>query len=173
MNCDVIKFARVGEKSDKLFSARIFPEENMFTVEVRAYNGDAQPMAGDAIPRSEYENYDPFLVFEFYQKDSVVALRDTCNWIIDTLTAQIAEMESKQNNALSEKAIEKGCLTWNERINQMTAEEKAKLIDDLTNECPYALGYSHQNPCAHYEECQECWLEFLNSPYTEGEKHEG
>ena len=91
MSCEVIKFARLREKSNKIFSAHIFPEENMFTVEVRAYNGDAQPMAGDAISRSEYENYDPFLVFEFYQKDSVVALRDTCNWIIDTLTEKESE----------------------------------------------------------------------------------
>ena len=83
--CEVIKFARAGEKSNKLFSAHIFPEDQILTVEVRAYNGDAQPMAGDHIPRSEYEKYDPFLVFEFYQKDSVVSLRDTCNWIIDTL----------------------------------------------------------------------------------------
>ena len=44
---------------------------------------------------------------------------------IDLALAQIAEMESKQNNALSEKASEKGCVTWNERINQMTVEEKA------------------------------------------------
>jgi hypothetical protein len=59
-------------------------------------------------------------------------------------------------------------LTWNERINQMTVEEKAKFIDNITTECPYVLGYSRQNPCDHYEECQECWIEFLNSPYTEG-----
>lgn len=93
--CEVIKFARAGEKSNKLFSAHIFPEDQILTVEVRAYNGGAQPMAGDHIPRSEYEKYDPFLVFEFYQKDSVVSLRDTCNWIIDTL-------EEKEKDAATE-----------------------------------------------------------------------
>ena len=93
MSCEVVKFARVGEKADKLFTAHIFLEDNVFTVEVRKYSGDAQPMAGDAIPREEYEKYDPFLVLEFYQKESVEALRDTCNWIIDTLTK--AESEDK------------------------------------------------------------------------------
>ena len=88
MSCDVIKFARAGEKSDKMFSAHIFPSDNMFTVEVRAYDGEEEHLAGDHIPRTEYENHDPFLVFEFYQKESVEALRDTCNWIIDTLNAK-------------------------------------------------------------------------------------
>lgn len=95
LTCEVIKFARAGEESDKLFTAHIFPEEQIFTVEVRAYNGAARPVAGDVIPRSEYENYDPFLTFEFYQKESVIALRDTCNWIIDTLEGKDIATEPK------------------------------------------------------------------------------
>ena len=95
VSCEVIKFARAGEKSDKMFSAHIFPEEQTFTVEVRAYNGETHHVAGDICPREEYENYDPLLVFEFYQKESVVALRDTCNWIIDTLEENDADHEPK------------------------------------------------------------------------------
>lgn len=43
MNCDVIKFARSGEKSDKIFTAHIFPEEQKLTVEVRARRASLRP----------------------------------------------------------------------------------------------------------------------------------
>lgn len=82
---EIIKFARPGEPSNKIITAHIFPEEKMFTIELRAYNGDEPKMAGDVTPRSDYEKYVPILAFEFYQKASVVALRDTCNWLIDAL----------------------------------------------------------------------------------------
>jgi hypothetical protein len=100
-----------------------------------------------AIQEFEDNAYHPSLKPEIGEKAKAVALR--------VLRAEFARQDAKP-------------LTWNERINQMTVEEKAKFIDNITTECPYVLGYSRQNPCDHYEECQECWIEFLNSPYTEG-----
>ena len=83
---------------------------------------------------------------------------------IDLALAQIAEMESKQNNALSEKASEKGCLTWNERINQMSADEKGEFF--ATFNCIESIqpGYD----CSQHENCKECMIAFFASPYTEG-----
>ena len=89
--------------------------------------------------------------------------------MIDIALAQIAEIESKQNNALSEKASEKGCMTWNERINQMTVEEKADVAVILSKRCARAL---EKESCPDLT-CWQCFIEFFNSPYTEGEKHEG
>ena len=83
---------------------------------------------------------------------------------IDLALAQIAEMESKQNNALSEKAIEKGCMTWNERINQMTVEEKADVAVIMSRRCSDALS---KKICPDMT-CWQCFIEYLNSPYTEG-----
>lgn len=86
---------------------------------------------------------------------------------IPTALAQIAEMEIKQKELLSEKAIEKGCLTWSERINQMTVEEKAIFL--TTNVQIDCEGFckAHKTGCDN--ECKCHMAEFLNSPYTEGE----
>ena len=84
---------------------------------------------------------------------------------IDLALAQIAEMESKQNNALSEKASEKGCVTWNERINQMTVEEKAKWLYDM-DVC--RVSSISIEECNSYGHCMDCMKNMLNSPYTEG-----
>ena len=83
---------------------------------------------------------------------------------VNIALAQIAEMESKQNNALSEKASEKGCLTWNERINQMSADEKGEFF--ATFNCIESIqpGYD----CSQHENCKECMIAFFASPYTEG-----
>ena len=78
--------------------------------------------------------------------------------------AQIEEMESKQNNALSEKASEKGCLTWNDRINQMTVEEKGEFFAMFN--CPTSLQSGYD--CSKHANCIECMTAFFASPYTEG-----
>ena len=89
--------------------------------------------------------------------------------MVDLALAQIAEMDSKQNNALSEKASEKGCMTWNERINQMTVEEKAKfLTTNVQIDCEMFCKLSID--CCCNGQCEEYMKEWLNSPYTEGEK---
>ena len=79
--------------------------------------------------------------------------------------AQIAEMESNEKALLSEKASEKGCMTWNERINQMTVEEKADVAVIISKRCSTAL---EKESCPDLT-CWQCFIEFLNSPYTEGE----
>ena len=75
---------------------------------------------------------------------------------IDVALAQIAEMESAEKP-----------MTWNERINQMTVEEKAKWMSER--------GYCPENflDCDMYEDCKACWKAVLASPYspyTEGEQ---
>ena len=57
-------------------------------------------------------------------------------------------------------------LTWNERINQMTVEEKAKWFDAHMDWCPFDICTENQN-------CEYCYAKFLASPYTEGEKENG
>ena len=56
-------------------------------------------------------------------------------------------------------------LTWNERINQMTVEEKADVAVILSKRCARAL---EKESCPDIT-CWQCFIEFLNSPYTEGE----
>lgn len=70
---------------------------------------------------------------------------------IDLALAQIAEMESADNP-----------LTWNERINQMTVEEKAQWLRGIVS-CEGCGIPKCGNQCA------ESWRSYLNSPYTEGE----
>ena len=56
-------------------------------------------------------------------------------------------------------------LTWNERINQMTVEEKADVAVIISNRCSAAL---EKESCPDLT-CWQCFIEFLDSPYTEGE----
>ena len=72
---------------------------------------------------------------------------------IDIALAQIAELESAEKP-----------LTWNERINQMTAEEKADVAVIISKRCSTAL---EKESCPDLT-CWQCFIEFLNSPYTEG-----
>lgn len=58
-------------------------------------------------------------------------------------------------------------LTWNERISQMTVEEKAGII---YRGCPPPPSEKLNYGCDVSKECSKCWIAFLNSPYTEGEK---
>ena len=78
---------------------------------------------------------------------------------IDIALSQIAELES----ALPDHApCHERPLTWNERINQMTVEEKAKWFDAHMDWCPF-------DECAENQNCEKCYAKFLASPYTEGE----
>ena len=87
---------------------------------------------------------------------------------------QLATSEHATQIDITEKP-----LTWNERINQMTVEEKADVALNL-NLCAgelrkpydlcdekylYASGMQHNG---RFHDCRQCWIDFLNSPYTEG-----
>ena len=103
---------------------------------------------------------------------------------IDLALAQIAEMESKQKELLSEKASEKGCLTWNERINQMTVEEKAWYFVYYHEQSNYeenrlgevievaTIGYKTSLAPEQYfydeADAIAATVKILHSPYTEG-----
>ena len=78
---------------------------------------------------------------------------------IDLALAQIAEMETAQTPTIAP-------LTWNERINQMTVEEKAPLFQH--NDC-FIYKLTGTAYCDRHSECEECTKQFLRSPYTEGE----
>lgn len=52
-------------------------------------------------------------------------------------------------------------LTWNERINQMTVEEKAKWLYDF-EVC--RIGSISIDECNSYRNCTECMRNMLNSP---------
>ena len=81
---------------------------------------------------------------------------------VNLALAQIAEMESAEKP-----------LTWNERINQMTVEEKANwLLTDFPKFHKKAYDHAWKNRKtgrfgAYY---RDRMAELLNSPYTEGEK---
>ena len=60
---------------------------------------------------------------------------------------------------------EKNPLTWNERINQMTVEEKATLFQH--DDC-FIYKLTGTAYCDRHLGCEECTKQFLNSPYTEG-----
>ena len=89
---------------------------------------------------------------------------------ISIALAQIAEMEKAKKSATVIPVSEKP-LTWNERINQMTVEEKARYLSRVTITCPPNAS-TRKTPCKQCG-CVECWTEYLASPYPEGEKHEG
>ena len=74
-------------------------------------------------------------------------------------------------------------MTWNERINQMTVEEKARYLCNYVGQCanergkpPFAFcdkKYLLDTPKENqYHDCLRCWEDYLNSPYTEGETDE-
>ena len=106
-------------------------------------------------------------------------------WDVDLALAQIAEMESKQKELLSEKASEKGCLTWNERINWMTVEEKAWYFVYYHEQSNYeenrlgevievaTIGYKTSLAPEQYfydeADAIAATVKILRSPYTEGE----
>ena len=77
---------------------------------------------------------------------------------VNLALAQIAEMESAEKP-----------LTWNERINQMTVEEKAKWLYDM-DVC--RVSSISIEECNSYRHCTECMKNLLNSPYTEGESNQ-
>ncbi|MPM73977.1 hypothetical protein SDC9_120962 [bioreactor metagenome] len=80
-----------------------------------------------------------------------------CGYIVfdseeDEALAQITEMESKP-------------LTWNERINQMTVEEKATWLYDM-DVC--RISSISVEECNSYRHCTECMKNMLNSAAEAG-----
>ena len=78
-------------------------------------------------------------------------------WNIDLALAQIAEMETAQTPTSPP-------LTWNERINQMSAEEKGEFF--ATFDC--RMTFDEDYDCGKHKGCKPCMIDFFNSPYTEG-----
>ena len=74
-----------------------------------------------------------------------------------TIVQALRAEQTRQENAQ---------MTWNERINQMTVEEKADVAVILSKRCARALK---KESCPDLT-CWQCFIEFFNSPYTEGEK---
>lgn len=72
--------------------------------------------------------------------------------ILKLLRAELARQDKKP-------------LTWNERINQMTVEEKVEFLMSFEN-CANSVNPSFK--CYASNDCDECLKKFLNSPYTEG-----
>ena len=96
---------------------------------------------------------------------------------IDLALAQIAEMETAQTPTIAP-------LTWNERINQMTAEEKAPYFvyedtlidweDDYNGESTSTETPIYRSSLASdmffyvEQDAINATVELLDSPYTEG-----
>ena len=75
---------------------------------------------------------------------------------IDLALAQIAEMESEEKPT-----------TRNDWFTSATIEDRAKFLSRATITCP-PNAKTRKTPCKQCG-CVECWAEYLNSPYTEGE----
>lgn len=99
---------------------------------------------------------------------------------IDLALAQIAEMEkaSVNYNRVGSVTVKVGVttsshLTWNERINQMTLEERAKYSAVYAQVVERARRYAYRtrrNRAWEIEPVMDRYMrKFLNSPYTEGE----
>ena len=95
-------------------------------------------------------------------EDNVRFLK-THPYVDDSLRAHELALE-----ALKEKLSrqENAPLTWNERINQMTVEEKAEWIKEYLFDAA-CEGVCMYNGCNGA--CTENIIAFFNSPYTEGE----
>ena len=68
----------------------------------------------------------------------------------------IAEMESAEKP-----------MTQNDWITNATIKERAKILSRITITCP-PNGCTRKTACKP-RGCEDCWEEYLNSPYTEGE----
>ena len=86
-------------------------------------------------------------------------------------SGELFESEVDMYNAVigvlrAELEREKNPLTWNERINQMTAEEKVLLFDSIIScmDCPAKTEW-----CNGSGRCNEALTLLMHSPYTEGE----
>ena len=81
---------------------------------------------------------------------------------IDLALAQVAEMETAQTPTIAP-------LTWNERINQMSAEEKADLFLGEMVQVHNEILRKAWESTDKMETLSESMTKWLNSPYTEGE----
>ena len=97
-----------------------------------------------------------------------------------TALAQIAEMERDfsavfpdEEPMFGRKPERKPPLTWNERINQMTVEERAKYSAVYAQVVERARRYAYRtrrNRAWEIESVMDRYMrKFLNSPYTKGE----
>ena len=84
-------------------------------------------------------------------------------------SGELFESEVDMYNAViivlrAELEREKNPLTWNERINQMSAEEKGEFF--ATFDC--RMTFDEDYDCGKHKGCKPCMIDFFNSPYTEG-----
>jgi len=95
---------------------------------------------------------------------------------IDLALAQIAEMESKQKELLSEKASEKGCLTNRDKWMQLWNESDEILARQFVQQewygtqwCVYMFSEEPISRHDKWEDAIQAAITALHSPYTEGE----
>lgn len=105
---------------------------------------------------------------------SFVGLHEKVN--IDLALAQIAEMESKQKELLSEKASEKGCLTNRDKWMQLWNESDEILARQFVQQewygtqwCVYMFSEEPISRHDKWEDAIQAAITALHSPYTEGE----
>lgn len=94
---------------------------------------------------------------------------------IDLALAQIAEMESKQKELLSEKASEKGCLTNRDKWMQLWNESDEILARQFVQQewygtqwCVYMFSEEPISRHDKWEDAIQAAITALHSPYTEG-----
>ena len=99
--------------------------------------------------------------------------KTVCN--IDLALAQIAEMESKQKELLSEKASEKGCLTNRDKWMQLWNESDEILARQFVQQewygtqwCVYMFSEEPISRHDKWEDAIQAAITALHSPYTEG-----
>lgn len=99
---------------------------------------------------------------------------------IDIALAQIAEMESKQKELLSEKASEKGCLTNRDKWMQLWNESDEILARQFVQQewygtqwCVYMFSEEPISRHDKWEDAIQAAITALHSPYTEGDADEG
>ena len=85
----------------------------------------------------------------------------------DVLEAQREPVKTALTVLRAELDREKNPMTWNERINQMTLEEKAIWLYNM-DVC--RVSSISIEECNSFRHCVECMKSMLASPYTEGEK---
>lgn len=104
---------------------------------------------------------------EFYTKFPIIK-NAAYTMRVDEALAQIEEMENAAGNPAMEIPVSGNPLTWNDRINQMTVEEKAEWF--MNEQCQMhneAARYAWEKPDEFAERYKEKMAELLNRPYEE------
>lgn len=138
------------DKDDELVGFRLKPQKY-----------EDMELNSDHWERTRAGNY--FIVMPSDEPLQFIQWSDTEPVNIDLALAQIAEMELTTNSTP---------LTWNERINQMTARQRADFAPTFAHIVERARRYTSKrcrNRMWNAESMMSVYIEkWLNSPYTEG-----